>query len=239
MENKQKYIQACVAKWNQWRESGNGPKKRDDALLIIKSELEAAGCHLQLAEIQSQARSIVRTDGSEEVNSGISLMVWDLTMNSGKLIDYSRDKNFFAGLLQQARNVILTATRVVFTYQAAAKLGGKVRDIRGTMPDQVYVPGVGIRPLDKLTRVQLTAYCDRLLAYNHAGLTRWKLMSNKIDARYVLRFLEKQRAMAIELFPEVGELLRRCRTPIQHQHRPRRRAVAHSPAAASAVAAGD
>ena len=56
---------------------------------------------------EAWANGVKEADGETvSVDDRLSLMYWDLTQNGGRLGDYDFHNNYFAGLLQQAGDLI-------------------------------------------------------------------------------------------------------------------------------------
>lgn len=182
--SKVKIMQACIAKWEQWKDGGNDPSTRDEAIRIISVELKAAGCHVTFASLKNQAKSVIKADGSEEIDDNLSFIVWDLTQNNGTALNYSRDYNFLSGLLHQASHALRTMTRAIVTI-------GKQRV---SIPTRMSIKGMGTaQRLGKLTRSQLGDLINQFVEEAQAKVARWKFMgANKEDIHKFLRKLNRE-----------------------------------------------
>jgi hypothetical protein len=195
-----KYLNACALRYMAWRDEGNAPKTRTAAMAIIGTELIAAGHQVSLKEIKSQvARSIMNGDDLETIDDNLGYMVWDLTVNSGLAFDYSVNRNYFAGLLLQVRNALLTATRMTVATQIAARAGetaGRIEHIN--IPTIVTSKTTGAVRLVDLNPERLEGFAHEFIEGAKNTIKRWKFLG--ADRKFVIKVLKK---LAVEVLRDV------------------------------------
>jgi hypothetical protein len=165
--SKNQYSQACTARWDDWKKAGNAPKTRTEAIKLISQYCKALGNPQSLQTVlddedRAASLDIDPTTGYEELSSRLSFIVWDLTENNGKALNYTVETNFFSGLLRQAGLFLYTYTRA------------RIAKVRTTMPTVVYRPGLGATLVANMSKPDLDAMVKEFIQANTARLLAWK-----------------------------------------------------------------
>jgi hypothetical protein len=152
--------------WQAWRDAGSEPQTRAKAIKIVKSELAKAGiAQFDEGLIRSTLAHDSVSEDSSTINSSLSFMVWDLTENDGKALDYSVDANYFKGLLEQARQ---------FISHFRVKLSSGSETF--TASQFVNVKGRGVQPITRIDSETLQQIADREIEGAYLTIRRWKLL---------------------------------------------------------------
>lgn len=178
MGTKQAYVQL----WAEWKNSGAAPATRKEALAVLSRKMSALGTQTDVNKAflaLKRAHSRVGDDDGETLNDSLSFIVWDLTENHGKAMDYRVHTNFFAGILEQARNLIYTYSRVNL------KIGNRTL----TMPTVVYMPGRGATRIVDIPQASLGAIADEFIEDAKTRILRWKSVG--ADQKFVKTVLRK------------------------------------------------
>jgi len=178
-----KYLKACSLRFMEWKAENLAPATRAVAMEILSKELNSLGCHVALREIKEQVARSIMNDDLEIVNDSLAFMVWDLTVNSGKAFNYSVSQNYFAGLLQQVRNVLYTNSRASMTMIT----GG--RELKISSPTIVKDKIRGAVEIAKLSPSRLSDLAEEFILENKTAMIRWKAMG--ADPAFVIKTLKK------------------------------------------------
>lgn len=177
---KVQYLRACNLKFMKWKSDGLAPATRAAAVNIISKELNSLGYKVFLKDLKKEvARSIIN-DESEIINDRLAFAVWDLTINSGKAVDYSVSKNYFAGLFQQIGNIIYTNSRI-----SMAAATGKTISMPTVMRDKVF----GAIELSKVSPKRLSEIAEEFIIQTKITMLRWKAMG--ADPAFIIKTLKK------------------------------------------------
>jgi len=178
-----KYLKACSLQFMEWKAEGLAPATRAAAMEILSRELNSLGYQVALKEIKEQVARSIMNEELEIVNDSLAFMVWDLMVNSGKAFNYSVSQNYFAGLLQQVRNVLYTNSRVSMTMVT----GG--RELKISSPTIVRDKIRGAVEIAKLSPSRLSDLAEEFILENKTAMIRWKAMG--ADPAFVIKTLKK------------------------------------------------
>lgn len=181
---------AYVELWADWKQSGNAPATRGEAISILSKKMTDLG---PASEVNKAFLALKRAHGKagedgDQLNDSLSFIVWDLLENSGKAMDYRVHSNFFGGLLQQATNLIYTYTRVSL----------KVGKLTLTMPSVVYMPGRGAMRMVDIPQSSLSAIADEFVDDAKIRMIRWKSVG--ANQKFVKQVLKKLAASVLAEF---------------------------------------
>jgi hypothetical protein len=166
--SKAQYARSCLEKWDQWKKEGKEPKNRWNSLVTIQIALKKLGyTQIDAGKIKATiAKNVSLAQGEEERNRTLSFIVWDLTENSGQALDYSKDDNWFLGLMTQARAFMEVYTR----FRARTKNGTKI-----SLP--AMLPASKGKPAQLITQVskkRLQEYLQDLAQDSKRSIARLK-----------------------------------------------------------------
>lgn len=183
-----------AARYLEWQATGAAPKTRDAALKIIKSELTKVNIDFEATGIRKGlARSISDGVAETEINSNLGFIVWDLTVNNGKAIDYRIDSNYLSGLLAQAHSVLTNHRFVIKTSITPSPVGSSLKIKSFSVPASLHVPGVGRRAVIHISTKRLTEIIEEELSQLKVQVMRWqKLGASMTQVKRALRIFNKQ-----------------------------------------------
>jgi hypothetical protein len=179
-------------RWVQWKESGNEPANRSEALRILRDELANLSISLDTSAIKKELARYSEDTG-EYLPSALSFVVWDLVENDGKALDYGLDNNYFRGLLEQAGKLLTSYTRVRL----------KIGEQTYTVPSSVEVRGQGRQLISQISAAQLQQIADAWIESASTQMIRWKALgANKTTVK---RYLNKLQDTVLEAYEEEEE----------------------------------
>ena len=180
-------VTQAVQSWDQWVAGKLAPRSRREALDIVSKQL-----HIPLSALKNATSKAIHTDGREAIDSRLSLLVWDLTENGGRLFNYDRDSTLFANLLTQAGNFLYSYTR------KSLKIGSKVV----TLPTRVSTKQ-GATTLASMTPAKLEDLAQSFIREAQAMLSRWRIVAE--NAPNLLRKLRRVEEVLLEDYAPAQE----------------------------------
>ena len=174
-------VQSAVSQWQSWKDAGKAPATRAAAFKIISSSLS-----IPITKLKNAYSLQEESNGTEVIDDRLSLMVWDLKENGGRLGNYDRDVAFFQNLLAQFGNYLSVYTRVTM------KIAGKTM----TVPTRVSTPNGSVL-LSRMTPSQLEEVADQFIAEARLMVRRWKVIGAQPGT-----IIKALRALAVEVEEE-------------------------------------
>ena len=208
-----KYMRLCFERWDKWRQDGHEPASRSAALTIIKRELAVVHIDFETSDLRKGlAVSLFEADDSREksISSNLSYVVWDLTQNDGKALDYDVNSNYFSGLLQQAGWAITQVRQIVAVQTSSGER-------RISVPISIYVKGRGRETLVSQSPAKLEELAEAFIEDAKAQLIRWRALGANVTlVKRALRKLTQEVLKAYEFEPAPGRpaLVRRARVQV-------------------------
>jgi len=165
-----RYKLACITAWEAWKSAGNEPT-RNIALRTLAKKVIALGDTSTLSKELVALSTAQDQEGGGGLNSSLSLIVWDLTQNKGRLLNYNTTSNFFNGLLKQAREILYTSS------VSSVKIG----KIRVQVPTVKFIKGKGATSLGEIPEDQFNALIAADMAKIKAIVARWKIIGANLS----------------------------------------------------------
>lgn len=176
---------SAVQQWDAWRTEGKEPKTRLAAFRIVSFETNTP-----VNKLKNAYSLFERNDGTEKLNSGLSMLVWDIQENGKRLFSYDKDTGWFLSALAAASNMIYSRTRV------NVKMGKGVIGI----PTWVHMPGKGATSVSNMKPTELRMFSESQMAEARLMLRRWRFMGT--SAPQIIQIL---RALEEEIVQEITE----------------------------------
>jgi hypothetical protein len=187
------YSRACQHACKQWEAAGHAPKSRQASMSIIASHLKALGNPDKLVAefeaLKGQARSAVGEHDAERLDSSLLFLVWDLTKNKSRALNYDTATNFFSGLLRQASTFIYSYTRVPVVLASGRKT---------TMPTVLWTPGGGAQRIIDIPKQTLEDIASQFIDETAVRLERWKPVG--ADADFIKKTLKRLEEKVLQKF---------------------------------------
>lgn len=181
--------ESAVRQWDAWRKAGKEPKTRLDAFKIVSFNTDTP-----VSKLKNAYSLFERTDGTEKLNDGLSILVWDIVENGKRLFCYDKETGWFMSALAAASNMIYTRTRV------NVQMGKSTLNI----PTIVKMPGKGATFIADMKPMELRNFSEMLLEEGRRMMNRWKLMGqNAPSVIQMLRRLEHEVAEEAGLLPTI------------------------------------
>jgi len=122
-------------------------------------------------------------NGDEASSDAEAFIAWDQSENGSKCLDYDRDRNYRAGLIQQATLILLTYTRV------GMKVAGS--NLKISIPSVVSTPD-GYRRVSEMKPAQYEAFLESLTRSARAQALRVRMMgAHRVQVQNALRRAEE------------------------------------------------
>lgn len=174
----------AVSLWNTWRKEGKEPKTRLDAFRIVSFNTDTP-----LNKLKNAYSLFERNDGTEKINDGLSMLVWDIQENGKRLFCYDKETGWFMSALASASNMIYSRTRI------------NVQMGKGTLgiPTVVKMPGKGATFIAEMKPLELRNFSEAQMEEGRRMVKRWKFMGLNAP-----RMIQMLRQLEHEVAEEAG-----------------------------------